>query len=357
MIAPETESAGLLGQAPAFLDALAHASAAAPLDRPLLIIGERGCGKELFAERIHFLSRRWDQPLVKVNCAALADELLDSELFGHEAGAFTGATRRHIGRFERADGGTLFLDEIGSASLRVQEKVLRVIEYGEFERVGGSETRTCNVRVLGATNVDLPARAAAGSFRSDLLDRLAFDVVTLPPLRARRSDIPVLAAEFGRAFAHEIDQPFPGFSREAETMLLGHGWPGNVRELKNVVERAVYRHFATESPAGSIADVQLDPFASPHRPDSPAVKAAAVRTPASPEPPPRASDFGAAVAAFEAGILRSALDAALGNQRRAAAALSLTYDQLRGLLKKHGLVARRPSAATATTGPGDDVAR
>ena len=125
----------LIGQSPAFLDALAHASAAASLDRPLLICGERGAGKELIAARIHFLSPRWDGPLIKVNCAALSDELLDSELFGHEAGAFTGATRRHAGRFERAEGGTLFLDEIASASLRIQEKLLRVIEYGEYRRI------------------------------------------------------------------------------------------------------------------------------------------------------------------------------------------------------------------------------
>lgn len=352
MTPSDNESPALLGQAPAFLDAIAHASAAAPLDRPLLIIGERGCGKELFAARIHFLSRRWDQPLVKVNCAALSDELLDSELFGHEAGAFTGATKRHVGRFERADGGTLFLDEIGSASLRVQEKVLRVIEYGEYERVGGSETRTCDVRIVGATNVDLPARAAAGAFRFDLLDRLAFDVVTLPPLRARRSDIPVLAAEFARAFCHEIDQPFAGFTRDAEMALLGHSWPGNVRELKNAVERSMYRHLAAGGAGEPVDTVHLDPFASPHRPGELAARAlpapvAVVQTaPATPVVP---SDFTAAIAAHEIGILRTALDLAGGNQRRAAGMLSLTYDQLRGLLRKHGLLARRAPVAQ----PGD----
>ncbi|MCW5717189.1 MAG: phage shock protein operon transcriptional activator [Bauldia sp.] len=350
MVPSENDSPALLGQAPAFLDAIAHASAAAPLDRPLLIIGERGCGKELFAERIHFLSPRWEQPLVKVNCAALSDELLDSELFGHEAGAFTGATKRHVGRFERANGGTLFLDEIGSASLRVQEKVLRVIEYGEYERVGGSETRTCDVRIVGATNVDLPARAAAGAFRFDLLDRLAFDVVTLPPLRARRSDIPVLAAEFARAFCHEIDQPFAGFTPDAEMALLGHHWPGNVRELKNAVERSTYRHIAAGGAGEAVATVHLDPFASPHRPGELAGRALPSAAPLVQEAsavPSLPSDFTAAIASHELGILKTALDLAGGNQRRAAGMLSLTYDQLRGLLKKHGLLARRAPAAPA----------
>ncbi|MBL8707700.1 MAG: sigma 54-interacting transcriptional regulator, partial [Rhodospirillaceae bacterium] len=183
----------LLGEAPAFQALLDHVSAAAPLDRPVLVIGERGTGKELIAARLHYLSRRWDRPFIKVNCAALAPDLLESELFGHEAGAFTGATRRHLGRFERAHGGTLFLDEIANASLRVQEQILRVVEYGEFERVGSGETRAVDVRLIGATNIDLPAAVADGRFRADLLDRLAFDVLTLPPLRARPEDIALLA--------------------------------------------------------------------------------------------------------------------------------------------------------------------
>ena len=184
-------SQDFIGESAAFLDALTHASAAAALDRPLLIAGERGVGKELFAGRIHFLSPRWEGPLVKVNCAALSEELLESELFGHEAGAFTGAQKRHIGRFERAAGGTLFLDEIPSASLRVQEKLLRVIEYGEFERLGGDKTLHTDVRIVAAANVNLAALAEKGRFRADLLDRLAFDVIAAPPLRDRKEDIPL----------------------------------------------------------------------------------------------------------------------------------------------------------------------
>jgi len=172
----------LIGEAPAWLAALEHISRVAPLDRPILVIGERGTGKELIGERLHFLSKRWDGPFVKVNCAALSEELLDSELFGHERGAFTGATERRAGRFELADGGTIFLDEIATASSRVQEKLLRIIEYGEYQRLGGEKVLSADVRVTAATNVDLPALVKAGQFRADLLDRLAFDVITLPPL-------------------------------------------------------------------------------------------------------------------------------------------------------------------------------
>ncbi|MEM6627972.1 MAG: sigma 54-interacting transcriptional regulator, partial [Pseudomonadota bacterium] len=235
----------LIGQSPAWLEALDRVSLAAPVERPLLVIGERGSGKELIAERLHFLSKRWDGPFVKVNCAALSEDLLDSELFGHEQGAFTGATKRRAGRFELADGGTLFLDEIATASLSVQEKLLRVIEYGEFQRLGGEDVLSADVRVIAATNVDLPARADSGEFRADLLDRLAFDVITLPPLRARLEDISLLADYFGTRMARELGVIFPGFSASAIARLESHDWRGNVRELKNTAERAVYRDLAT----------------------------------------------------------------------------------------------------------------
>lgn len=173
----------LLGEANSFLEVLEQVSRLAPLNKPVLIIGERGTGKELIANRLHFLSGRWDGPFISLNCAALNENLLDTELFGHEAGAFTGAQKRHPGRFERADGGTLFLDELATAPMLVQEKLLRVIEYGELERVGGSQPLQVNVRLVCATNADLPAMVAEDKFRADLLDRLAFDVVQLPPLR------------------------------------------------------------------------------------------------------------------------------------------------------------------------------
>ena len=231
------EPTSILGEDPAFLEVEEQISRLAAIDRPCLVVGERGTGKELLATRLHYLSPRWDGPLVKINCAALPESLLDTELFGHEAGAFTGAQRQHAGRFERADGGTLLLDEIASASAAVQEKVLRVIEYGEMERVGGRRTIQLDVRVVGAANVDLPSLSRTGAFRADLLDRLAFEVVTIPPLRARPADIMALANAFAlditRALGKDI---FPGFGPRAREVLLGHSWPGNVRELKNVVE-------------------------------------------------------------------------------------------------------------------------
>jgi psp operon transcriptional activator len=338
----------LVGQAPAFLDLLEQVSRVAPLDRPVLVIGERGTGKELIASRLHYLSPRWDRPLVKLNAAALPETLLDSELFGHEAGAFTGALRQRRGRFELADGGSLFVDEIASTSLAVQERLLRVVEYGAFERIGGSTTVQVDVRLIGATNVDLPSEAAAGRFRQDLLDRLAFDVLTVPPLRARREDISLLAEHFGRAMAHDLGWPaFSGFGVEALDALLAHPWPGNVRELKNVAERAVYR---TGSPARRITNVEFDPFASPFRP------ALASQEPPRIEPDSARRwlesravdlkadgrmDFRRAVAAFERQLLEDALATHRHNQRATAGALGLSYDQLRNQLRKHGLLPGR----------------
>ncbi len=330
-----------IGQSPAFLELLEKISQVAPLDRPVLFVGERGTGKELIAARTHFLSRRWDGPFVKLNCAALTETLIEAELFGHEAGAFTGAARRRIGRFELADGGTLFLDEVANASLAVQEKVLRVIEYGEMERIGGNETLTVDVRTVAATNEDLPAAAEAGRFRHDLLDRLAFDVLTLPPMRARAGDVALLADHFGRAMAHEIDWPaFPGFTAAARRRPEAHPWPGNVRELRNVVERAVAQTSTSGQP---IDEVRFDPFESPFRPPAkPDTDAPASRGESRPsqELPDglRPLDFRATVAGFEYRILESALAANRHNQRSTAAHLALSYDQLRNALKKHGLI-------------------
>jgi len=335
------EAPQLLGQAPAWLAALEHVSMVATLERPMLVIGERGTGKELIGERLHFLSRRWDQPFVKVNCAALSEDLLDSELFGHEAGAFTGATKRRAGRFEQADGGTLFLDEIATASLKVQEKLLRVVEYGEFQRLGGETVLECDVRVVAATNVHLPGAVEAGHFRADLLDRLAWDVITLPPLRARRGDASLMADFFAARLAREMGLDFPGFSPEAVAMIDAGHWPGNVRELKNVAERAAHRALsrAPSAPVGLTPD-DLDPFASPFAP-KPAGKPekqadfGQVSSPALPEPR-RGVDFEAQVAAFEIALMEDALNRHERHQGKAAEALGLSYHQFRGLLKKHG---------------------
>ncbi len=336
----------LIGESPAFMELMDRVSQVAPLDRPVLVIGERGSGKELIAARLHFLSGRWDRSFVQLNCAALAESLLESELFGHEAGAFTGAARRRIGRFELADGGSLFLDEIANASFQVQEKILRAIEYGTFERVGGNDTVSVDVRVIAATNVDLPSAAEAGRFRHDLLDRLSFDVLTVPPLRARRPDIPVLANHFGRAIARELGrETFAGFTDAAMTALLDYGWPGNVRELKNVVERAVYR---VPDPDEPVDEIQFDPFDSPYRPRPEPIRAGAADGPAGAgaAAPPREArldaraplDYRAAVAEVEKRLLAEALEANRHNQRAAAEHLGLTYHQLRHQLKKHGLL-------------------
>lgn len=320
----------VIGESPAFLGVLEAVSRAAELNRPVLIVGERGTGKEVIAERLHFLSPRWQGPLVKLNCAAISESLLESELFGHEAGAFTDASRQRAGRFERADGGTLFLDELASTSLAVQEKILRVIEYGQFERLGSTRPLEVDVRIVGASNLDLPSLAAAGRFRADLLDRLAFDVITLPPLRERREDILPLAEHFAMRMTRELGRKlFAGFSPAAIDAMLAHAWPGNVRELKNVVERAVYRLAEPEAP---VETIEFDPFASPWRPGG-----AADRDDRLPDPEQENIDLRAWLDEQEKRLTEAALAAAGGHQTRAAEKLGLSYDQLRGIIRKHGI--------------------
>ena len=333
-------SAQVVGQSSAFLDAIELASRAAPLDRPVLVVGERGTGKELLAERLHRLSPRWDGPLVTLNCATLPENLIEAELFGYEQGAFTGATRARSGHFEEAEGGTLFLDELATLSSAAQERLLRAVEYGEVARIGARRPIAVNVRVVAATNEHLPALVEAGRFRADLLDRLAFEVITLPPLRARGEDIPLLAGHFGRRMAFELGwQAWPGFAPRVEQALLRHEWPGNVRQLKNVVERAVYRWGDPGNPVGA---VEFDPFASPWLTRPPPVDAAVPMRPAAIEN----GDFRAACAAFERRLLEDALERHRYNQRAAAAGLGLSYDQLRHALRRHGLL---PSAGTRAT--------
>jgi psp operon transcriptional activator len=333
----------LVGQAPAFLDALELVSRVAPLDRPVLVIGARGTGKELIAQRLHALSSRWEGSYVTLNCAALPESLLEAELFGAEAGAFTGANKARAGRFEEAHGGTLFLDEIATLSDQAQEKLLRVIEYGQLQRLGSNRTIEVDVRVIGATNEDLPARVEAGKFRADLLDRLSFEVITLPTLAARVEDILTLADSFARRMAAELAWPgFPGFSRAARQMLLAHDWPGNVRELKNTAERAVYRW---GDPASPVDIIIFDPFDSPWRPsNSHMTKAVTVPStakqslPALDVPASGVFNYRALVDTYEKELLETALAAHAGNQRQTAKSLQLTYDQIRHALKKHGLL-------------------
>jgi len=346
----------LVGQSNSFLNVLDQVSQVAPLDKPVLIIGERGTGKELIAARLHFLSQRWDQQYLTLNCASLNENLLESELFGHEAGAFTGASKRHEGRFERAHGGTLFLDELANTPGLVQEKLLRVIEYGEFERVGGSRSIKTDVRLICATNEDLPALAEQGEFRADLLDRLAFDVITLPPMRERREDILLLAEHFAINMARELGlELFSGFSEKAKRTLLDYHWPGNVRELKNVVERSVYR---TNNAYVPVHDIQLDPFESPYRPqqrikaprqqavstsESATASVATVSAPTnvaanSPLDFSQIQDFKTLSQDFEINLIKQALAASQYNQKKTAELLNLTYHQLRGYMKKYQLL-------------------
>jgi psp operon transcriptional activator len=350
--------ATLVGQATSFLDAVERASLAAALNRPVLVIGERGTGKELIAERLHRLSPRWQGPLVTLNCAALPENLIDAELFGYESGAFTGATKARAGRFEDADGGTLFLDEIGTLSAAAQERLLRVVEYGELTRLGSNRAVNVDVRVVGATNEDLPAMVAANRFRADLLDRLSFEVVTLPPLRARQEDIALLAGHFGRRMAVELGwSGFPGFTPAAAAALAEYGWPGNVRELKNVVERSLYRWADGEMPVGQIV---FDAFDSPWRPrDSLSTRTVDTAPRIEPRTDPaidpagdiaataevipaghslQVGDLRAAVNAYERDILEAALARCRHNQRATATALALSYDQLRHALKRHGML-------------------
>jgi psp operon transcriptional activator len=321
---PSAAQMEAFGRSEVFLDFQQQIARAAKVQRPVLLIGERGTGKELAAARVHYLSPRWGGPFIKLNCAALSPTVLESELFGHEAGAFTGAMRRRSGRFEAAHGGTLFLDEIGQMPLIVQEKILRAVEYGSFERVGSSEPVTVDVRLVGATHADLPAMAAEGRFKPDLLDRLSFEVLCAPALRERGpEDVDLLTSHFAGRMAAELrlESP-PEFSEAARTALRDHPWPGNVRELKNVVERAVSR-----AEGAVIREIIFDPFRRPpEKNPSPAPPLADGSLPV---------DLPGAVADLERRFLRQALSRTRHRQREAAALLGLSYDQFRSLYRKH----------------------
>jgi psp operon transcriptional activator len=324
-----------LGQSEAFLAFQERLSRVAPIQRPVLLVGERGTGKELAAARLHYLSGRWHKPLVALNCASLSASLIESELFGYERGAFTGALQRRIGRFEVADGGTLFLDEIGNVPIEVQEKILRAVEYQTFERVGSAEKVAVDVRILAATHANLREMAAAGRFRPDLLDRLSFEVLTVPPLRERTGDIMLLARHFAVRMARELERAeTPDFSAGASNVLEGYRWPGNVRELKNVVERAVYR---SDSPI--ITEIVLDPFADDFKttvetPIRPSLSRVSAQVPGK-DSDPLTMPLKKAVLDLKMRMLTSALERSRYNQRKAAALLGLSYDQFRGLYRRY----------------------
>jgi psp operon transcriptional activator len=331
----------LIGQSQRFLDTLDKVSKVAPIERPILVIGARGSGKELIAQRLHYLSKRWDKSLVSLNCSTLSEGLIDSELFGHESGSFSGSKGRHQGRFERAEGGTLFLDELATAPLSVQEKLLRVIEYGEYERVGGSKTLTADVRLVCATNANLPELVEQGKFRADLLDRLAFDVINVPSLSQRQEDILMLAEHFAVKMCRELEIPlFAGFSQQAQHELINYPWPGNVRELKNVVERAVYQNPYSEYP---IDDILFNPFVSDTLQPSitneqktvvePQSDKSQIETPLLSLP----LDYKQWLKDQDIFIINKALEESRHNQKQAAELLGLSYHQLRGMIRKYNI--------------------
>ncbi|ANN26880.1 phage shock protein operon transcriptional activator [Vibrio vulnificus] len=338
----------LIGESPAFLSVLDKVSKLAPIERPILIIGERGTGKELIAQRLHYLSKRWDKPLLSLNCATLSEGLIDSELFGHESGSFTGSKGKHKGRFERAEGGTLFLDELATAPLMVQEKLLRVIEYGEYERVGGHQPLTADVRLVCATNADLVKMAEEGQFRADLLDRLAFDVITLPPLRERQEDILLLAEHYAIKMCRELKLDyFVGFTSHANEQLTQYRWPGNVRELKNVVERAIYRHGLNPDP---IDELIFNPFATgwesekaeQEQPNASSTASSSTSNDQVSSPATTEISFPIDYKQWQEEqdikLLNQALEASKFNQRQAADLLGLSYHQFRGMVRKYALV-------------------
>ena len=308
----------IVSDSPVIQGILRQVEQIASVPRPVLIRGERGTGKELIAAALHYGSDRAERPFVKLNCAAVSESLLEAELFGHEKGAFTGANEARRGRFEMADGGTLFLDEIGNTSLEFQQNLLRVIEYPEFERVGGNRTIRVDVRVVAATNADLGEAIASGHFRADLYDRLRFSELSIPPLRQRREDIRLLVDHFAAEMAREVASvPSRRFSLGALSALETYAWPGNVRELKFAVERAL-----CVATGDSVETADLPPEIAAGETDG------SGRT---------AASFDDQLSALERGILQRALDDGGGSQKDAAAALDLTYDRFRHLLRKHGL--------------------
>ena len=316
----------ILGRAPAFREALAHAAKVAPTDTTVLVTGESGTGKELVARAIHQASPRAEGPFVALNCAAIPDTLLESELFGHERGAFTGADRQRAGRFERAGGGTLFLDEVAELSLAVQAKLLRVLQEREFERVGGTATLRADVRVIAATNRDLAARVAAGQLREDLYYRLDVFTVHLPPLRERGEDVLLLADHFVRTLGARMGKGEPGLSRDAREALLHHPWPGNIRELANAVERALI--LQDHAGGGLISAADLGLTAAPPAADGG-------------RSPERAGDapLARSIADWERQMVVDALEKAKGNKSRAARLLGLTRSQLYTRMERYGLEA------------------
>jgi two-component system NtrC family response regulator len=310
---------GIVFKSPEMAEVINLAGRIAGSKASVLIQGESGTGKELVARLIHSLSPRSSRPLIAVNCAALPESVIESELFGHEKGAFTGAHQRRIGRVEQADGGSLFLDEIGELSPVVQVKLLRFLQEGEYQRVGGNQNLKADLRVISATHRKVEEEVRKGTFREDLFFRLNVITMEIPPLRERREDIPLLVDHFLKAFAVENRKKIEGITREARDMLMKYDYPGNVRELENIMERAVV---ISRGPLISTEDL---PFKD--------------REPASPPPGGSGGEptLRKRLEALERSLVVEALDAARGNQTQAASTLGLSERMLRYKIKKYGL--------------------
>jgi two-component system response regulator HydG len=316
------DMANIIGRSPSMVTLLDMMSMVAPSEATVLITGESGTGKELIARSLHFNSQRREKPLVVVNCAAITETLLESELFGHEKGAFTGADRRREGRFKQADRGTIFLDEIGEMSPTMQAKLLRVLQEKEIQRVGGEETINVDVRVVAATNRDLETEVAQGRFREDLFYRLNGMPLNVPPLRERQEDIPLLAQHFMKKFAEKNRKIVKGFVPLAMDMLINYEWPGNVRELENAIERAVIlltgEHITEQQLPLNITEKYPDLMESP-------------------TPEIRVTDGSRSLEEIEREAIMETLKASGANKAEAARRLGITRKTLHNKLKNYKL--------------------
>ncbi|MBI3597715.1 MAG: sigma 54-interacting transcriptional regulator [Nitrospirae bacterium] len=315
----------IIGSTVAMQDALRLAKSVATVNTTLLLLGESGTGKEVIARAIHQWSPRAAHPFIAVNCMALTEELMESELFGHEKGAFTGAIAQKKGKFELADGGTIFLDEIGDLSSKLQTKLLRVLQEKEFQRVGGTKDIRVNVRILAATNRDLRQALQTGTFREDLYYRLNVVSITMPPLRDRKEDIPALVHHFIDRYCQEVKRPRLGIDPSVMDLLKSYPWPGNVRELQNAIERAVV---LSAGPVITEAD-----FPAEIRSQAPCFPDTSPKIPGLDEPLPMAE----AMDHFQRALIRKALERAGGNQAEAAKILGLQRSNLSRLMKALGL--------------------
>ncbi len=312
----------IIGKSPQIMEVIDQVEKVAASNAAVLLLGESGTGKELFARTIHYLSHRREEPFVAINCAAIPKDLLESEFFGHEKGAFTGAIEKRLGKFELADKGTIFLDEIGDLDLALQAKLLRVLQGDEFERVGGTKRIKVDVRVISASNKDLQKAIAAQTFREDLYYRLSVFPIAIPPLRERKEDVPLLVEHFTKIFSKELKKEIKELSQEAMKLLINHPWKGNIRELQNCIERAVIlcegKNIQTEHLGLEISEYKVTPEISGENLEGPLLEVSR-----------------AAMRAAEIKVIKKALAQTGGNKWRAAEKLKVSYKTLLTKIKEY----------------------